>query len=57
MALLVDPQLQGITWLKQREAESAVVQLSQKNFLDKIQHAMTEGCPSLENLRETVDRC
>ena len=55
--LLVDPQLQGITWLKQREAESAVVvQLSQKNFLDKIQHAMTEGLPILlENLRETVD--
>ena len=56
--LLVDPQLQGINWLRQREAPNGVVivQLSQKGYLDKVQGAMTEGLPIIiENLGESID--
>ena len=36
--LIVDPQLQGISWLRQREADNGVIstQLSAKNMLDKV---------------------
>ena len=56
--LIVDPQLQGITWLKQREADNNVVitQLTQKNCLERVQLAMVEGLPILlENLGESID--
>ena len=56
--LLVDPQLQGSNWLRQREADNGVVivQLSQKGYLEKVQHAMTEGLPiMIENMGESID--
>ena len=56
--LIVDPQLQGITWLRQREAENnaIIAQLSQKNCLERVQLGMVEGLPILiENLGESID--
>ena len=44
--LIIDPQLQGIRWIREREAPNNLIvcQLTQKNYLERVQHAMTEGC-------------
>lgn len=45
--LLIDPQLQGIKWIRGREAQStqtlSVIQLSQKYWLKKVIQAVQEG--------------
>ena len=56
--LLIDPQLQGVTWVRQHEAANGLVslQLSQRNYLDQIDRAMTEGLPLLiDNLGDSID--
>ncbi len=55
--LMIDPQLQGIKWIKTREGEGLnVVRLGQKGYLDSIERAVSNGdCLLLENIGETVD--
>ncbi|XP_018352750.1 PREDICTED: dynein heavy chain 9, axonemal-like [Trachymyrmex septentrionalis] len=55
--LIIDPQLQGIKWIKHKYGEDlTVLRLTQKNYLDKIEFAITNGkVVLLENITETVD--
>jgi hypothetical protein len=56
--LLIDPQLQGITWVRQREAANGliVVRLEQKDMLRKLEAAIEKGAPVLiENMGERID--
>lgn len=54
---MIDPQLQGIKWVKNRYAdELTVLQLTQKNYLDRIEYAIANGqVVLLESIMETVD--
>jgi len=55
--LMVDPQLQGIKWIKTKYGEDLkVLRIGQKGFLDHIEHALGVGDPVLlENIEESVD--
>ncbi|KAL5106320.1 hypothetical protein TcWFU_007241 [Taenia crassiceps] len=55
--LLVDPQLQGIKWIKTRYAEDLqVLRLGQKGHLDIIEKAISEGSVLLiENIDLVID--
>uniref|UniRef100_A0A3B4DVC9 Dynein, axonemal, heavy polypeptide 9 like n=1 Tax=Pygocentrus nattereri TaxID=42514 RepID=A0A3B4DVC9_PYGNA len=55
--LLIDPQLQGIKWLKSRYGNSLrIINLGQKGYVDVIEQAVVTGEPVLiENLEETID--
>ncbi|KAK3733203.1 hypothetical protein QZH41_019685, partial [Actinostola sp. cb2023] len=55
--LMIDPQLQGIKWIKTREgADLRVVRLGQKGYLDTIERAVSNGdCMLIENMGESVD--
>jgi len=55
--LMIDPQLQGIKWIKNKYGEDLIVlRLTQKNYLDKIEHAIANGeIVLLESITETVD--
>ncbi|TGZ69565.1 hypothetical protein CRM22_003672 [Opisthorchis felineus] len=55
--LMIDPQLQGIKWIKTHyESNLRVVRLGQKGYLDCIEQAITAGeTVLLENIEETVD--
>ncbi|XP_061694561.1 dynein axonemal heavy chain 11 [Syngnathoides biaculeatus] len=55
--LLIDPQLQGIKWIKSRYGSSLrVVSLSQKSYVDVIEQAVVAGSTVLiENIEETID--
>ncbi|XP_041937573.1 dynein heavy chain 11, axonemal [Alosa sapidissima] len=55
--LLIDPQLQGIKWIKSRYGNDLrVISLGQKGYVDVIEQAVVTGDPVLiENLEETVD--
>ena len=55
--LMIDPQLQGIKWIKTREGEQLkVVRLGQKGYLDDIERAVANGdVLLLENIGELVD--
>ncbi|XP_034468683.1 dynein heavy chain 11, axonemal isoform X3 [Hippoglossus hippoglossus] len=55
--LLIDPQLQGIKWIKSRYGSSLkVVSLGQRGYVDVIEQAVVAGDTVLiENLEETVD--
>lgn len=54
---MIDPQLQGIKWIKNKYGDELVVlRLTQKNYLDRIEHAITNGeVVLLESIMETVD--
>ena len=43
--LLIDPQLQGIKWIKKKEANNnlIVIRMSQKDALRKLEGAMENG--------------
>lgn len=42
--LMIDPQLQGIKWIKGREGnDMQLIQLSQKNWLKRVENAVTNG--------------
>lgn len=55
--LIIDPQLQGVKWIKTREgADLKVTRLGQKGYLDAIERAVANGdCLLLENIGESID--
>ena len=55
--LMIDPQLQGIKWIKNKYGKSLnVIRLGQKNFMETIEKCVSEGLVLLiENLPEEVD--
>ena len=55
--LIIDPQEQGIKWIKEREKDDLVVlRLGQKGFLDKLEAGISNGqAVLLENIFEEVD--
>nr|XP_046213681.1 dynein axonemal heavy chain 11 [Oncorhynchus gorbuscha] len=55
--LLIDPQLQGIKWIKIRYGNSLkVVSLGEKGYVDVIEQAVVTGDTVLiENLEESID--
>ncbi|XP_068007753.1 dynein axonemal heavy chain 9 [Melanerpes formicivorus] len=55
--LLVDPQLQGSSWLKARHGEELrVIRMGQKGYLERLEAALAAGdVVLLENLEESVD--
>ena len=58
--LIIDPQLQGIEWIKQKEAAPKrnlqIVRLGQKDLIRKLEVALENGYTILiENLGETID--
>ena len=55
--LMIDPQLQGIKWIKNRYSESlTVIRLDQKGYLETIEACVSEGKPLLvENMPEEVE--
>jgi dynein heavy chain len=55
--LMIDPQLQGIKWIKTKYGESLkVIRLGQKGYLDKIETAISMGSILLiENIEESID--
>ncbi|XP_069077648.1 dynein axonemal heavy chain 11-like [Pleurodeles waltl] len=55
--LLIDPQLQGIKWIKSRYGSNLkVIHLGQRGYVDIIEQAVVVGDPVLiENLEETID--
>ncbi|XP_054847065.1 dynein axonemal heavy chain 11 [Eublepharis macularius] len=55
--LLIDPQLQGIKWIKNKYGtDLKIIHLEQKGFLKAIERALISGDAILiENLDETVD--
>jgi dynein heavy chain len=57
-SLIIDPQLQGITWLKAREANSdlKVTRLSNPKVVKTLEAAIESGNPVLiENLEHSID--
>nr|XP_043887070.1 dynein axonemal heavy chain 11 [Solea senegalensis] len=55
--LLIDPQLQGIKWIKSHYGNSLkVISLGQRGYVDVIEQAVVAGDAVLiENLEETID--
>uniref|UniRef100_A0A670JPV6 Dynein axonemal heavy chain 9 n=1 Tax=Podarcis muralis TaxID=64176 RepID=A0A670JPV6_PODMU len=55
--LMVDPQLQGIKWIKTKYGEALrVTRIGQKGYLDMIEQALAAGeVVLIENLEESVD--
>ena len=56
--LLIDPQTQGIKWLRQKEEANGlqVFQLNQKGWVRKVEKAITNGhVVIIENLGEDID--
>ncbi|KAK6632535.1 hypothetical protein RUM43_013303 [Polyplax serrata] len=55
--LMIDPQLQGIKWIKHKYGDDLkVVRLGQKSYLDVIEYSISQGFTVLiEYIGETVD--
>ncbi|XP_014206492.1 dynein beta chain, ciliary [Copidosoma floridanum] len=55
--LMIDPQLQGIKWIKQKYGENLrVIRLGQKGYLEVIEQSLAIGATVLiENIGESVD--
>uniref|UniRef100_A0A8C4ZK88 Uncharacterized protein n=1 Tax=Gadus morhua TaxID=8049 RepID=A0A8C4ZK88_GADMO len=55
--LIVDPQLQGIKWIKNRYGETLrVIRIGQRGYLDEIERALSAGeVVLIENMEEAVD--
>ena len=55
--MMIDPQLQGIKWIKNRYgAELTTMRLGQKGYLDIVESCVTQGKPLLiENIGEDID--
>jgi dynein heavy chain len=57
-SLIIDPQLQGITWLKEKEKDSnlQVTRLTNPKIVRTVETAVEQGQPVLiENLFDTID--
>jgi len=55
--LLIDPQLQGIKWIKGKEgSEMMNITLTQDKWLKRVEHALAQGmCLMIESIQENVD--
>lgn len=55
--LMIDPQLQGVKWIKQKYGTSLVVmRIGQKGYVEKIEEACAKGWTVLiENIGEVLD--
>lgn len=54
--LLIDPQLQGVKWIKNRYRDLKVIQLNQRSWVPKVIDAVTNGYTILvENAPEEMD--
>ena len=55
--LMIDPQLQGIKWIKNKYGDNlTVVRLGQRGYLDAIERAVSTGeVVLIENIGESVD--
>ena len=55
--LIIDPQLQGVTWIKNREgAGLKIVRLGSRGYLDAIEKAVSSGDVVLiEDIAESID--
>lgn len=55
--LMIDPQLQGVKWIKQKYGDGLmVIRLGQKGYLDIIEKALIKGSTVLiENIGENLD--
>lgn len=55
--LMIDPQLQGVKWIKQKYGEDLrIIRIGQKGYLDTIEGALIHGKTVLiENITETLD--
>jgi dynein heavy chain len=56
--VMIDPQLQGIGWIMERERANnlVVVQLTTPKYLDQVEQCMTNGTPiMIENMGDTID--
>ena len=46
--LMIDPQLQGLKWIKNKYGKSFnIIRLDQKNFMDIVEKCVSEGKPLL----------
>ena len=55
--LMIDPQLQGLKWIKNKYGSSLhVIRLNQKNYLDVVEKCVSQGNNLLiENMTEDID--
>ncbi|XP_039265498.2 dynein beta chain, ciliary-like [Styela clava] len=54
--LIIDPQLQGIKWIKNKYENLKIVRLGQRGYLDVIENGVSTGDVVLiENVEESVD--
>ena len=56
--LIIDPQVQGIKWLKQKQEKDGFVPclLTQKNWIRAMRGGISDGmCVIIENLGEEID--
>lgn len=55
--LMIDPQLQGVKWIKQKYGNALVVmRIGQKGYVEKIEEACAKGWIVLiENIGEVLD--
>ncbi|KAJ3158178.1 hypothetical protein HDU86_003133 [Geranomyces michiganensis] len=55
--LIIDPQLQGVVWIKNREGpDLRIVRLGHKGYLDAIEKAVSSGETVLiEDIQESID--
>ena len=55
--LMIDPQLQGVKWIKSRLAESlTVIQLTQTNWMNKVHMVINMGdCLLIESVGQEID--
>jgi len=57
-SLMIDPQLQGINWITNRELTNGlkIIQLSQAKYIDMVEQCIENGLPLLiENMGEDID--
>ena len=57
-ALMIDPQLQGITWIRQKEKDNGLksVRLGSKNIMRDMEMCIEQGFSCLiENMDEKID--
>jgi len=56
--LIIDPQLQGITWIRSKEEKNNLIslQLTQRGYMDRLVKGLEDGAPILiENIGESID--
>lgn len=57
-SLMIDPQLQGIAWIRNREGKNGIkiIQLSMPKYIDTVENCIENGIPLLiENLQDDID--